>query len=365
MDEAILNSKLQNILDKQIKSKKVFNAVLAVQSAGKAVDWAGAVGYSNHSDKFKMQPDSPYFIASITKMYTAAVIMHLYEKNLLDLEDNISKYLTSSLIKAIHIFKGVDYVGQLKIVHLLSQSSGLPDYFLDKQRGNKNILDKITKYGDYEWDIEEAMRIVREELNPKFEPGRKKKAYYSDTNYQLLGAIIESVTGKPLQDAYDEIIFTPLGLRDTYLFNLDLKKKRLQPAQIFYGERVMDMPKAMASFRSDGGIVSNARENIIFLKAFLNGSLFSQSYLQEMQQWRKIFSPLEYGYGLMRFNLPRIFSPFKAFPKLIGHSGTSASFLFYCPQEDLYLSGTLNQIKQQSKPFRVMLNAVNSVDERA
>ncbi|MFC1866034.1 serine hydrolase domain-containing protein [Chloroflexota bacterium] len=365
MDEVTLNSKLQNILDMQLKNKKVFNAVLAIQSADRAVDWAGAVGYSNHSDKVKMQPDSAYFIASITKMYTAAVIMHLYERNLLDLDDNISKYLPSPLIKAIHIFKGVDYTGQLKIVHLLSQSSGLADYFLDKQRGNKNILDKITKYGDYEWDIKEAMRIVREELNPKFEPGRKNKAHYSDTNYQLLGAIIESVTGKPLQDAYDGIIFTPLGLRDTYLFNPDLKKKRLQPAQIFYGERAMDMPKAMASFGPDGGIVSNARENIIFLRAFLNGSLFPQSYLQEMQQWRKIFFPLEYGYGLMRFNLPRIFSPFKASPELIGHSDASASFLFYCPQEDVYLAGTLNQIKQQSRPFRVMFNVINSVDERA
>ena len=361
MDENNLNSKLQNILDIQIKSKKVLSAVLSVQSGDKVVDWAGAAGYSNHNDKTKMQVDSQFFIASITKVYTAAVIMHLCEKGLLHLEDNISNYLPSSLIEAIHIFKGVDYTSELKVVHLLSQSSGLADYFLDKQRDGENILNKIIKYGDYEWDIEEVMRIVREELNPKLKPDTDNKAYYSDTNYQLLGRIIEEITSKSLQDVYNEIIFAPLGLRNTYLFNLDAKAKRSQPAQIYNGDLPIDMPKAMASFKSDGGIVSNTQESIIFLRAFLDGTLFPKSYLKEMQQWRKIFYPLEYGYGLMRFKLPRIFSPFKPIPELIGHSGASASFLFYCTDKDLYLAGTLNQIKEQNRPFRMMLNVINAL----
>lgn len=361
MDENNLNSKLQDILDTQINSKKVLSAVLAVQSRNKVIDWAGAVGYSNHTDKTKMQADSPYFIASITKMYTAAVIMHLYEKNLLNINDKISKYLPSSLIKEIHIFKGVDCTSELTVARLLSQSSGLPDYFLDKQKDKENILNKIINHGDYEWNIEEVMRIVKEELNPKFMPDTDNKAYYSDTNYQLLGAIIESVVCKPLQGVYEEIIFTPLGFRNTYLFNLDSKEKRPQPAQIYNRDRPMDMPKAMTSFGPDGGIVSSAQESIIFLRAFLDGTLFSKRYLEEMQRWRKIFYPLEYGYGLMRFKLPRIFSPFKPTPELIGHSGASSSFLFYCPDKDLYLAGTLNQIKEQSRPFRMMLNVINAI----
>ncbi|MFC2026752.1 serine hydrolase domain-containing protein [Chloroflexota bacterium] len=362
MDVNNLNTKLQNILDMLTNSNKVFSAVLAVQSGDNKVDWSGAVGYCNLNEKTKMQADSPFFIASITKTYTAAVIMHLYEKRLLNLEENISKYLPSSLMEAIHVFKGVDYTSELKVIHLLSQSSGLADYFLDKQRDGKNMLDKIIKHGDYEWDIKEVMNIVREELNPKFKPDTKSKAYYSDTNYQLLGAIIESVTGKALQDVYDEILFAPLGLLNTYLFKLDLKEKKQKPAQIYYGDKPVEIPKAMRSFRSDGGIVSNAKESIIFLRAFLAGKFFPKSYLKEMQQWRKIFYPLEYGYGLMRFKLPRIFSPFKPIPKLIGHSGASASFLFYSQDKDLYLAGTLNQIKEQSRPFRMMLNVINKIN---
>jgi len=123
----------------------------------------------------------------------------------------------------------------------------------------------------------------------------------------------------------------------------------------------MVIPKAMASFGPDGGIVSNTQESIVFLKAFLDGSLFSKDYLQEMKQWRKIFYPLQYGYGIMRFKLPRIMLPFKPIPELIGHSGATASFLFYCEDKDLYLAGTLNQIKEQSKPFRLMLDVINTL----
>jgi len=302
-----IESKFQNILNKQLKAKNIFNAVLAVQSGNMEMDWVGAVGDASYHNKVKMQVDTPYFIASVTKMYTSAVIMHLRERNLLNLYDSISKYLPASLIKGIHSYKAVDYVSELKIVHLLSHTSGLADYFLQKQKGGENILDKIVSSGDYGWDITEVMTIVREELTPKFRPGEGKRAYYSDTNYQLLGAIIQSVTNKSLQDAYNETIFTPLGLPNTYLFSNTPLDYRSQPAEIYYEKQPMTIPKAMSSFGPDGGIISNVQESITFLRAFFDGIIFPKDYLKEMKQWKKIFSPLQYGYGLMRFKLPRIF----------------------------------------------------------
>lgn len=68
-----------------------------------------------------------------------------------------------------------------------------------------------------------------------------------------------------------------------------------------------------------------------------------------------IFFPLQYGYGLMRFKLPRRFSPFSISPELIGHSGSSASFLSYAPDLDLYLTGKMNQMNQRSAPFQWMI----------
>ena len=361
MNNESVKLKLHNILGKQLKVKNIFNAVLAVQSGNRNIDWVGAIGDTNHIEKAKMQVDTPYFIASITKMYTSTVIMHLRERNLLNLDDPISKYLPASLIKGIHSYKAVDYVSELKIVHLLSHTSGLADYFLQKQKDGENILDKIVSNGDYEWNVNEVITIVREDLTPKFKPGDGKKAYYSDTNYQLLGTIIESITKKSLSEVYNEIIIIPLRLQNTYLFSLSSQQARPQPAQIFYEEKVMNMPKAMSSFGPDGGIVSTVHESLTFLRAFLDGTLFPEHYLEEMKQWKRIFFPLEYGYGLMRFKLPRIFSPFQASPEFIGHSGASSSFLFYCPDEDLYLTGTLNQVKKQSRPFRLMIDVINAL----
>ena len=355
-----IESRLQDILEKQLKAKTIFNAVLAVQSGNGHVNWAGAAGNADHNKGIIMQADTPYFIASVTKMYTCALIIHLHEKKLLSLDDPISKHLPFSLIDGIHTFKGKDYVDELKIVHLLSHTSGLADYFLQKQKSGGNILDKIINNGDYPWSINTVMDIVTKELAPKFKPGESGKAFYSDTNYQLLGTIIESVTGKTLAEAYDEVICTPLKLKDTYLFNLSSLESKPQPAQVYYNDTALDIPRAMTSFGPDGGIVSTARESLVFLKAFLSGVFFSRDFLGKMKHWNKIFFPFEYGYGLMRFKLPRIMSPFKPAPELIGHSGSTASFSFYCPDEDLFLAGTLNQIKEQGRPFKLMLEAINS-----
>ena len=116
----------------------------------------------------------------------------------------------------------------------------------------------------------------------------------------------------------------------------------------------------MRSFRSDGGMVSTADEQNQFLRALFSGKIFQENKtLAWMQQWNKIFFPLEYGYGLMRYKLPRIFSPFSPVPEFIGHSGASGSFAFYCNDGDFYLSGTVNQLEAKSLSFRLMPKIAN------
>jgi hypothetical protein len=78
-----------------------------------------------------------------------------------------------------------------------------------------------------------------------------------------------------------------------------------------------------------------------------------------MKQWNKIFFPLEYGIGLAKFKLPRIFSPFKPMPELLGHSGLSGAFAFYAPEKDVFLTGTVNQISNPDISYRLMLQLLN------
>ena len=343
---------LEKILSKYVKKKSIYNGFLAVQSSDERIDWSSAQSSTSQT----INSNDPFFIASITKMFTAAVIMNLRSQNKVELDANISNYLPESLITDIHTYKKVDQVSKITVRHLLTHTSGLPDYFLQKQKDRKNLLDKIMEERDLKWDIREVTRIAREELVPKFRPGEPGKAYYSDTNYQLLGSIIESVLDKSLEEAYKENIFKRLSLESTYLFTHSTTEAQ---APIYNGKKRLDIPQAMASFWADGGIVSNTSDLLCFIRAFMDGDLFPAEYFGEMMRWNKIFFPLEYGAGLMRFKLPWILSPFSPTPEMIGHSGSTGSFLFHSTDADIYISGTINQIKEQGTPFRIMTEIIN------
>ena len=82
--------------------------------------------------------------------------------------------------------------------------------------------------------------------------------------------------------------------------------------------------------------------------------------LERIMYWKKIFFPMQYGLGLMRFKLPRFFSPFAASPELIGHSGATSAFLFQSDQGGIRIAGTLNQVDNQSRPVRLMREILES-----
>ena len=135
------------------------------------------------------------------------------------------------------------------------------------------------------------------------------------------------------------------------------------PAAFYFGEKALYLDKAMKSFGPDGGMVSNVEDSLRFLRAVMEGDLFKDSStLERMKNWKKIFFPMQYGLGLMRFKLPSIFSPFSPTPELVGHSGVSSAILFYSDGAQLYIAGTLNQLENQGRPVRLMLKIINLVN---
>ena len=189
-------------------------------------------------------------------------------------------------------------------------------------------------------------------MKPKFKPGTKKKAFYSDTNFQLLSLIIESIYKNDIVSIFRTEIIEPLKLTKTYLYSDTLDTK---PINIYYKEKQLIMPKAMASFKADGGIVSTTEESIIFLKSFFNGTFFPKEYLPELYEWNRIMYPLENGIGLMRFKLPKSFTMGKNVPVLYGHSGLSGAFAYYAPETDTYYSGTVNQIFKPGTSYKLLV----------
>ncbi|MCZ8110200.1 MAG: hypothetical protein ACK5Y8_11585 [Betaproteobacteria bacterium] len=86
--------------------------------------------------------------------------------------------------------------------------------------------------------------------------------------------------------------------------------------------------------------------------------LCAASILQELQApWRRIFFSLQYGTGVMRFDLPWVLSPSRRLPAWIGHSGASGAYMFWRPQTQVHLAGTVNQTRQRPQSFRLMLQA--------
>jgi len=95
------------------------------------------------------------------------------------------------------------------------------------------------------------------------------------------------------------------------------------------------------------------------VRALFGGQLVERSILDELQaEWRRVFFPLEYGTGVMRFRVPWMFSPFKRFAPVVGHSGASGALMFWCPAWDLFITGTVNQVARRSSSFELMLRAL-------
>jgi CubicO group peptidase (beta-lactamase class C family) len=299
-----------------------------------------------------------YFIASTTKLYVTALVMQLRAEGRLDLRAPAVDYLDPGLLERIHVLRGVDSSTRITVEELLAHTSGIADYFEQRRADGTTQIGRALER-DFSWTLEDVLRITRDELEPRFAPSTPGKAFYSDTNYQLLGALVEAVTGQAYEETLRVRILTPLGLVGTYPFTLETLDRYAEVDAMLYGTRPVGIPRAMASVRADGGIVSTARDGIVFLEAFMGGRLFPAEYLGEMQRrWNPIFRPLEYGVGLMRFALPRYYTLGRRVPPMTGHSGASGAVLYYVSDLDLYVSGTVNQVEKRSLSYNLLTRLV-------
>jgi CubicO group peptidase (beta-lactamase class C family) len=336
-----IETKLQSILDKLIDNKKVFGTSFTIKK-GDFV-WSGTAG--------NFEPNQAYFIASTTKLFTSALIFKLRFEGKLNLEDKISIYLKPEIIQNLHIFKGVDYSEQITIKHLLAHTSGLPDYFQNKGKNGSSLEDELINGKDQYWTFEQCIDRSKA-MEPLFAPGTKGKAHYSDTNYQLLGNIIETISGKTYAENCREFIIQALDLQHTYLYQ---DAADTIPKTLYYKDKPLPIQKAMTSFGADGGIVSTSEDMLKFIEAFMTGVLFPVSYISEIQVWNSIFFPMQAGIGIHLFKLPWYFNPFGTVPYFIGHSGLSGALAYYCPKKELYIVGTVNQVAYNDLSFRTMI----------
>lgn len=344
-------SKLESVIDKFFADPQLTGIVAAVaQGSGRTSPvWTAARG--------DFDPETPFFIASTTKLYTAAIIFRLCERGDLRLDDRVVDLLPG--LGALHVDRrNRDATDRITARHLLAHNSGLPDYFQGSAPGSDASLEDQLRSGqDRSWTFDEALAMSRA-MKPPFAPGTPRRARYSDTNYQLLGQVIEQTTVGSYAEAVDSEIVQTLGHRSTWLY-ADASDQRPTPLRL--GENQLPIPLAMTSFGPDGGIVSTAGELMEFVQAFFAGKLFDSAWLDiATEEFRRINFPLTAGTGVLRFAMPKLLNPIGPKVELIGHSGLSGAFAFHAPDHDLYFAGTVNNVDKPQRPFKLMVQLLNA-----
>ena len=343
-----LTQNLQRLLDKEFARPATKSVMLQVKNGNGSTLFSGSAGAAAAND--------PFFIASISKTYTAALIMQLVDSGAISLDQTVQSLLPDIDLSDLHTINGVAYGPQLSVRHLLHQTSGLADYF------TQGLLQDVKRNKDQSFAVSDVL-LWSKQIKPQALPDTGR-SYYSDTNYQLLGAMIEAVSGRPYNGVLQERICSPLGLEHTAVCGHGKPVSEVVP--LFYKDTKINLPLSLQSMGADGGIVSTMSEVSRFLAAFFAGELFDPAHLAVMQQWNRLSFPLQYGYGLMRCKLPRWMTLFRDTPALVGHSGATGSFAFHVPRDDLYLVGSFNQLDQARRPFTgFLMNVLKSVEKHA
>ncbi len=313
-----------------------------------------------------MTPETPFFIASVTKLFIATLVLQLHEEGKVDLGAPISTYLGAERVRGLHRIGDTDHTPDVTVFHLLSHTSGLNDYLEGKPGDDKSLYQQILEGADFSWDIDDVLAISRDRIRPHFPPqdptADRRKGRYSDTGFQLLIAIIEEVTGSSFADALDKRIIRPLDLRQTWLPG---KSEPLDPVHvatdIWSKGRPLEIPQAMSSLND---LYSDVDDTLRFLAALKGGELFADPAtfpLMEERRNRVIWPLIHYGLGMMHFKIGRLNAPGLRPLNLIGHSGSTGSWLFYCPELDLLTTGTVDEVKARALPFRFIPKLLRAV----
>jgi CubicO group peptidase (beta-lactamase class C family) len=283
----------------------------------------------------------------------SAMVLQLIRNGKLSFETKLAEYLKEDEINGLLVFRGKDYSKQITTEHLLSHTSGLPGYLIDKQADGRMAMKELEAGIDQPWDIDKVIGTIKT-MKPHFAPGTSGKAKYIDTNHHLLSLVINRVTGKTFQENLDPIL-EDLQIKDTFVFGSGIREF----STIYFRKYKRDITQFMSSTGID--IIATAEDQMKFLKAFFNGYFYPKEKLKQLEKWNGIFFPFEYGIGIQKVSIPRILSPFKAIPKIIGHSGSTGCLAFYIPEKDLYVTGTINQQAAPRLAFQTLFKIINAV----
>jgi CubicO group peptidase (beta-lactamase class C family) len=295
--------RLNEVANSFTKDNAFMGAVLVAKSSDIFLD----KGYGKAVVEWNI-PDSPevkFRIGSMTKQFTAALVLLEQEDGKLSVDDSIRKYLPDSPATW----------DKITIADLLHHTSGIPDFIFDKRFFEWRMVSHTPA---------EVMELFKDKpLN--FAPGTQWE--YSNSNYTLLGMILEKVTGRRYVDLLQERILTPLGMKDSGLDNDDL----ILPER---AEGYVPGPKGIVPVRSQsmsvgwavGSMYSTTADLLKWERDLFGGRVLSASSLKQMTTPGKG----DYGDG--------VFVNSRDGMEVVEHGGSIDgfnSYMMYVPARDI------------------------------
>ena len=300
-------AKLDQFFDRLAEKNKAMGS-LTIAKDGNVI-YTRAIGYSqiNGTEKKPLTAASRFRIASITKTYTAVMILQLVEEGKLKLTDTLDKF-----------FPQVPNARKITILQILSHRSGIPNVRRDQATWKAGAA--VTR--------DEMLALIVKGA-PEFEPDTKNS--YSNSGYFLLGLILEKVTGKPYDQALEERINSRIGLADTYIATarIDVNKGEA----LTYIHTGSDWKQSFETHPSIGfQLISTPGDMAKFIQSLFDLKLISQDSLNQMKTMRD-----DEGLGMVTFTFAG-----KTFYGNTGGGDNYGSWLAYQPEEKLAVAYTTN-----------------------
>ena len=351
-------SMIKQCFKTELEKENIKSGILHVYSESRGINIKIA-----ESKEDAISINHPFYTASVTKIFTATAIGILKDQNKLNFEDKIAGYLPDSLITNLHVLGGKNYSEELTIANLLQHTSGLPDYFTDETNdGSPNIINQLLMKPNKLWSTGELIQFSKEKMTPHFISG--EGYHYTDTEYVLLALIIENVSGLSLDEFFKQHIFQPLNMHSSYVNLKSSSIKNKLPIVKFYASQYeLSSLKSLSADWGGGGLVSTTHDLIAFLKAFNTDKIVKKETRLAMQNWVTETKGMEYGFGIRQVSLGELTNT-ESDLQLIGHSGSTASFLWHCPQLDTYISGTFNQLEVSKSALILVYKILTMIEKQ-
>ncbi len=270
-----LGDELQNALDQVVVEMGAPGATLAVALPDEPV-WLGATGMADREAGLAMKPNDRFGIGSITKTFTASVVLQLQEEGVLSLDDTLESW-----------YPGFPRGELIALRNLLSHTTGIYDFAY-----HGKILANSAAY----WEPEELVALAAGEP-PLFDPG---EAYdYSNTNFILLGLVVEAATGKSWAKHVRDRLLDPLQLDDTIIAS-DEPIGVDDVAKGYFVNADWTTQVNPSTGWAAGAMVSNAADLVAWIDALLFGDVLSPASKEAMQTPFELNNnkTIRYGLGL-------------------------------------------------------------------